>query len=250
MVNNPTRGRKELVNFMPILKDIQLYIPKNKDLNWTFFYETRGIAYFYSRLLPKLQTKEDKGVQIYCVDRLSDIETIDTFTHIIFDYYPVFVEADVESILALSSDQEKKEQTLEIVHEAMKKAANEFNWDRSTLEEIYNTIKQLGYKNIYTLIKKSSPNKKYLCTIQCHHEVQSIDIYIEIKKRNGSVVNKEKLFSLENRDELDLFSDYGILEWKLNHKIEFADKDDKQVYRLTFLEKENPEDLVWKIEKN
>lgn len=34
---------------MPIIKDIQLYVPNNKDLNWSFFYETRCITFFYSK---------------------------------------------------------------------------------------------------------------------------------------------------------------------------------------------------------
>lgn len=235
---------------MPIIKDIQLYVPKDKDLNWRFFHETRAIVSFYSRLLPKLHAKEDKGIQIYCIESLELEKQIDKFEHIIFDYFPVYVEADVEAFLSLTSDSEKKKRTLEIVHEGMKKAAQDFNWDLHVLEDVYHTIKQADYENIFLLLKKSSPNKKYVCNIKCHHEVNSIDVYLEIKKRNGTVVNSEKLFSLENRDEQDLFSDYGILEWKLNHKVEFADKDYKKVYRLTFLEKDKPEDLVWKIERD
>jgi hypothetical protein len=73
---------------------------------------------------------------------------------------------------------------------------------------------------------------------------------MEIKKRSGEVINKEKLFSVGNTDEQDLFSDFGNLEWKLNHKVEFADKDYKHIYRLTFLEKDKPKNLVWKIEKS
>jgi hypothetical protein len=235
---------------MPIIKDIQLYVPKNKDFNWKFFHETRGITFFYSRLLPKLHAKDEKGIQIYCIENHEQKKQIDTFAHIIFDYFPVYVKTDVEAILALTSDREKKKRTLEIVHEGMKKAAQEFNWNLPVLEEIYNTIKQAEYDNIYPLLKKSSPNKKYVCNIMCHHEVSSIDVYLEIKKRNGVVINKEKLFSVENTDEQDLFGDYGILEWRLNHKVEFADKDYKKIYRLTFLEKDKPEDLVWKIEAN
>jgi hypothetical protein len=235
---------------MPIIKDIQLYVPKDKDLNWRFFHETRAIVSFYSRLLPKLHAKEDKGIQIYCIESLELEKQIDTFKHIIFDYFPVYVEADVEAFFSLTSDSERKKRTLEIVHEGMKKAAQEFNWDLHVLEDIYNTIKQADYENIFLLLKKSSPNKKYVCNIKCHHEVSSIDVYLEIKKRNGTVVNSEKLFSLENTDEEDLFSDYGILQWKLNHKVEFADKDYKKVYRLTFLEKDKPANLVWKIERN
>ncbi|MGD7009137.1 hypothetical protein [Metabacillus sp. 84] len=235
---------------MPIIKDIQLYVPKNKNLNWSFFHETRCITFLYSRLLPKLKAKKDKGIQIFCVDHLEKAAEIDTFTHIILDYFPIFVETDVEAILALYSDKEKKKQTLEIVHEGMKKAAEEFSWDLSALEEIYHTIKQSDYENLYLLLKKSSPNKKYVCNILCHHEVSSIDVHMQIKKKNGENIKKELIFKVENTDEQDLFSDYGSLEWKLNHKVVYADKDYKQVYRLTFLEKDNPENLVWKIEKD
>ncbi|RZT23591.1 hypothetical protein [Fictibacillus sp. BK138] len=235
---------------MSIIQDIQLYIPKHEDLNWKFFHETRAITSLYSSLLPKLHTKEVKGIQIYCVESIDEKKQIDTFDHIIFEYFPVYVETDVEAFLALTSDSEKKKHTLEIVHEGMKKAAQAFNWDLRILEEIYYKIKQADYKNIFPLLKKSSQNKKYVCHIMCHHEVSSIDVYLEVKKRNGSVVNSEKLFSVENTDEQDLFSDYGILQWKLNHKVEFADKDYKKVYRLTFLEKDKPEDLVWKIVNN
>jgi hypothetical protein len=76
----------------------------------------------------------------------------------------------------------------------MKLAANEFNWDISLLDEVYENIKQLDYENVYPLMKKVSPNKKYVCSILCHHEVSAIDVYMEIKKRNGKVVNKEKIF--------------------------------------------------------
>ncbi|WP_264741165.1 hypothetical protein [Cytobacillus firmus] len=234
---------------MPIIRDIQLYVPKNKEQNWTFFHETRCITFLYSRLLPTLQTKEDKGIQIYCVDNLEQKEQIDTFSHIIFDYFPVFVEVDVENILAMTSDKEKKERVLEIVHQGMRHAAEEFNWDISSIDLVYEKIKQLDYENVYPLLKKSSPNRKYICSVLCHHEVTSIDVYMEIKKRNGEVINNEKLFSVENTDEQDLFSRFGNLEWKLNHKVEFADKDYKHVYRLTFLEKDKPKNSVWKIEK-
>ncbi|MBY6036958.1 hypothetical protein KUV80_09845 [Fictibacillus nanhaiensis] len=200
---------------MPIIKDIQLYVPKSKYLNWTFFHVTRNITFFYSSLLPKLHTKEDKGIQIYCIDRHEQTKQIDPFAHINFNYFPVYVETDVEAILALTSNREKKEGTLEIVHEGMKKAAQEFNWDLSVLEEIYNTIKQAEYETIYSLLKKSSPNKKYVCNIMCHHEISSIDVYLEIKKRNGAIVNKEKLFTVENTDEQDLFSEYGFLNGNL-----------------------------------
>jgi hypothetical protein len=73
---------------------------------------------------------------------------------------------------------------------------------------------------------------------------------MEIKKRNGKVVNKEKIFSVENTDEQFLFSDYGSLEWKLTHKVEFTDNSRRNVYRLTFLEKEEPGKLLWKIERS
>ncbi|UOK57457.1 hypothetical protein MGI18_23740 [Bacillus sp. OVS6] len=54
---------------------------------------------------------------------------------------------------------------------------------------------------------------------------------------------------MENTDEQNLFSEYWILVWKLNNKLEFADDRFNTVYRLTFLEKDEPDQLVWKIKK-
>jgi hypothetical protein len=204
----------------------------------------------YTRLLPKLKTKDDKGIQIYCLENLKKVKLMDPYEHIIFNYFPVFVEVDIEAFLAVTSESEKKEQALEIVHEGMKLAANEFNWDVSLLNEIYEKIKRLNYKNVYPLMKKISPNKKYVCSILCHQEISTIDVYMEIKRRNGKVVNQEKIFSVENTDEQFLFSDYRSLEWKFNHKVEFSDNRRRNVYYLTFLEKEEQGKLLWKIQKN
>lgn len=233
---------------MPIIKDIQLLVPADKDQNRLFFNQTRSISFLYSRLLPKLHAKDDRGIQINCVENLEKVKQLDPYDYIIFNYFPVFVEVDVQGFLELS-DRKKKVKTLEIVHEGMKLAACEFNWDTSLLDEVYEKVKQLDYQNIYPLIKKSSPNKKYVGSILCHHEVSTIDVYMEIKKRNGKVVGKDKIFSVENTDEQDLFSEYWILVWKLNNKLEFADDRFNNVYRLTFLEKDEPDQLVWKIKK-
>ncbi|UOK57458.1 hypothetical protein MGI18_23745 [Bacillus sp. OVS6] len=102
-----------------------------------------------------MHAKDDRGIQINCVENLEKGKQLDPYDHIIFNYFPVFVEVDVQGFLELS-DRKKKVKTLEIVHEGMKLAACEFNWDTSLLDEIYEKVKQLDYQNIYPLIKKAA----------------------------------------------------------------------------------------------
>lgn len=82
---------------MPLLRDIQLLVPNNKDVNSQFFSETRCMVSFYNRLLPRIKLKEDKGIVINCVNSLQEIASTDSDSYIIFNYIPVFVEIDIDN---------------------------------------------------------------------------------------------------------------------------------------------------------
>ncbi|ALC80197.1 MULTISPECIES: hypothetical protein [Bacillus] len=234
---------------MPIIKDIQLLVPEDRDTNRIFFHQTRSISFLYSRLLPNLKIKEDKGILINCVSNLSKIDSMDSDLYTMFNYFSVFVKVDVNKFLCLSSDLQKKQSALDIIQEGMEKAVDVFDWDKDIFREIYKKIQNLNFQNTYTLMKKSSPNRYYVCNIICDHGVFQIDVYMEIKKKNGSIINPEKIFSVSDTYEQYLFEDWGILSWKQNHKVEFADKDHKEIFQLTFLEKEIKENLLWKLVK-
>ncbi|MGG3573589.1 hypothetical protein ABES80_14075 [Bacillus gobiensis] len=111
----------------------------------------------------------------------------------------------------------------------MGKAADVFDWDKNIFRGIYKKIQNLNFQNTYTLMKKSSPNRYYVCNIICDQGVFQIDVYMEIKKKNGSIIKREKIFSVSDTYEQYIFEDWGTLSWKQNHKVEFADKDHKEI---------------------
>ncbi|MDX8290418.1 hypothetical protein SLL00_11470 [Metabacillus indicus] len=232
---------------MPVIRNIELYIPK-QEWNWAFVRETRCMAFLYGRLLPKLNTDDYKGIQILCLENMEEKQKLDVYDHLTFDYFPVFVSADVRRFFELS-DADKKQTAAALVHEGLIMAAEELGWHTAVFDEIFQQIKDLNYQNIYPLIKKSSPNRKYVCRIMCHHEVHGIDVYMELAKRNGRVIKSEKLFSSDYTDEQFLLQAEWSLVWRLNHKIEFANDTHEKIWRLTFLEKEKPEELVWRMQR-
>ncbi|MGX1194563.1 hypothetical protein [Metabacillus sp. SLBN-84] len=232
---------------MPVIRNIQLYVP-NRDWNWAFVTQTRCMAFLYSRLLPKLKTEDYKGIQIFCLESMEEKQKLDIYDHLMFDYFPVFVVTDVGRFFELS-DADKKQEAAAIVHEGVKIAAEELDWDGTVFDGIFHKIEDLDYQNIFPLMKKSSPNRKYVCRIMGHHGVHGIDVYMELAKRNGRVIKREKLFSSEYTDEQYLLQAEWSLLWRLNHKVEFANDTHQKVWRLTFLEKEDPEELVWRMQR-
>lgn len=237
---------------MPILRDIQLLVPNNRQINEKFFSETRCIASLYSRLLPNLKLPNDSGVVINCVKSLADINNQDITPYIIIDYIPVFVEVDMSLFFSLSNDRQKKEYALNIIQEGMSNFAEKYNYDQTIFDNVYQNILKADFKNVVTLNKKSSPNRKYTCNVFYQHEVSYIDVYIEIRKNRGKeMVNKERIFRCQNLDEQYLINDFGKLSWTLNHKVEFSHyRKPNERYTVTFLEKDSPQGLYWKSEKS
>ncbi|WP_445613712.1 hypothetical protein [Geobacillus sp. YF-1] len=68
---------------------------------------------------------------------------------------------------SLTDDLEKKKMALEVLQEGMEKLADERGWDKQVFREIYNKIKELNYKNTFIYKKKSSPNRRYICSHEC-----------------------------------------------------------------------------------
>ena len=164
------------------------------------------------------------------------------------EYMNVFVEYGSVKDFPYLSDREKKELVLQIVHTEMKSLAVKYDWDIEMLEKAYNKIPDLDYKNELVYIKKSSPNKKYVCSIICQHEVAYADIYLEIREyRTRRLIKKEKLIREENMYKM--FNHVSDVAWKLNHKVILMNDKGKTMWMLTFLEKNNPASLVWKIER-
>ena len=130
----------------------------------------------------------------------------------------------------------------------MKSLAVECDWDIEMLEKAYNKVLDLDYKNELVYIKKSSPNKKYVCSIIWQHEVAYADMYLEIREyRTRRLIKKEKLMREEDMYKMSNY--VSDVAWKLNHKVMLMNDKGKTMWMLTFLEKNNPDNLVWKMER-
>ncbi|KXY47827.1 hypothetical protein AT257_27395 [Bacillus cereus] len=250
---------------MPIIRDIQLMFLKRKenissieilkltsssnyDEEISFFKETSCITSLYWRHMPKLRTDYEKGILIHCVDDISLLNQWEKEYQISPEYINVFVDYGSEKDFSYLSNREKKELALLIVHSEMKNLAVKYDWDIEALEKAYNKILDLDYKNELAYIKKSSPNKKYVCSIICQHEVAYADIYLEIREyRTRRLIRKEKL--IREEDMYKMFNHVSDVAWKLNYKVMLMNDKGKTMWMLTFLEKNDPANLVWKIEK-
>ncbi|MBJ7960098.1 hypothetical protein QRE62_28015 [Bacillus mycoides] len=250
---------------MPIIRDIQLSLLKRKehissleilkltsssnyDEELSFLKETSCITSLYERHMSKLRTDYEKVILIYCVDDISLLNQWEKKYRIFPGYMNVFVEYGSVNDFPYLSDREKKELALQIVHTEMKSLAVECDWDIEMLEKAYNKVLDLDYKNELVYIKKSSPNKKYVCSIIWQYEVAYADMYLEIREyRTRRLIKKEKLMREEDMYKMSNY--VSDVAWKLNHKVMLMNDKGKTMWMLTFLEKNNPDNLVWKMER-
>ncbi|WP_342602576.1 hypothetical protein [Peribacillus sp. FSL E2-0159] len=234
---------------MPIIRNIELFFPEDRQANLNFYRETRCIASLYSRLLSEIKTDEYKGILINCVSGLDVINKLEADSFIMFNYKSVFAEINMKEFFSLPTDQRKKEYTLEVMQKPLEQVAKELNCDISLFKDIHQKIINLDFENKWIYAKKSSPNRKYSCSIVCEQEVSYIDVFLEIKKRNGEVIGRERIMRETDTDEQHLFSKLGKIGWTHNHKVSFSDPDYKTKFIVTFLEKNSSESLYWKYEQ-
>ncbi|MBM7583694.1 hypothetical protein JOC86_000231 [Bacillus pakistanensis] len=234
---------------MPLIRNIEFFFPEDGQANSIFYSETRCIASLYSRLLPNFKTDEFKGIMINCVSSFDILDKLDSGLFITFDYKSVITEIDMREFLSLPTDQRKKEYTLKMMQKPLEQVAEELNWDISIFKDIYQKIIALNFENKWVYSNKRSPNRKYSSSIVCEQEVSYIDVYFEIKNRNGEVLGRERIMREPHTDEQHLLNKLGKIEWTHNHKVTFSDLDYKTIYIITFIEKDTPEKLFWKYEQ-
>ncbi len=141
--------------------------------------------------MSKLRTDYEKVILIHCVDDISLLNQWEKKYQISPEYMNVFVEYGSVKDFPYLSNREKKELALRIVHTEMKNLAVECDWDIEMLEKAYNKVLDLDYKNELVYIKKSSPNKKYVCSIIWQHEVAYADMYLEIREYITRTINQK-----------------------------------------------------------
>lgn len=193
------------------------------ELNWkwkrrSFRLETRCITAMYERLLGKYKTKDCWKVLIECVENISDERIVNDS-----GVCSVPIQFSLNDFGA-KSELEKKKTTLRLLMDGIEKLALSNNWDIKPFQDIALQIEQLGYVNEWTWKKNiKSPNKKYNAKVICHHNVESMDIFISILQRDGTQVLLEKVIS-EQPDEFAYARHLGDLKWVSDFEVALINK--------------------------
>ncbi|MCM3673594.1 hypothetical protein M3699_06785 [Peribacillus simplex] len=140
----------------------------------------------------------------------------------------------MKEFFSLPTDRRKKEYTLEVMQKPLEQVAKELNCDIGLFKDIHQKIINLDFENKWIYAKKSSPNRKYSCSIVCEQEV---------------LYRRERIMREIDTDEQRIFRKLGKIGWTHNHKVSFSDPDYKTKFIVTFLERNSSGSLYWKCEQ-
>lgn len=118
--------------------------------------------------------------------------------------------------------------------EGIEKLALRNNWEVDPFKEIALQIEELDYVNEWTWRKTvKSPNKKYNARVICHHNVESMDIFLSILQRDdGTQVHLEKVIS-EQPDEFAYAEHLGELTWISDFEVALINKNGTEKFSTT-----------------
>lgn len=188
-----------------------------------FNLETRCIASMFARLLGKFKTKDCAKINIKCVD----LKTKEIITGCLGIYNIEYV-LDYKEFF-LKDDYDKKRITLNIIKECMKEFSEEYEWDYTYFQAVFDKIEELEYENAWICGKpKKSPDKSHTAEIFLHHKVREIDIYMIIRNKKKEIIKKELIIT-ELPDEFIYSSHLGKLLWVSENEAQLISCFDKIV---------------------
>lgn len=122
---------------------------------------------------------------------------------------------------------------LRLLMEGIEKLALGKNWDIDPFREIALQIEELNFVNERAWKKGvTSPNKKYYAKVICHHNVDSMDIFLSILQRDGTQVLLEKVIS-EQPDEFAYAEHLGELTWVSDFEVALINKTGTERHSAT-----------------
>ncbi|TDL69176.1 hypothetical protein E2R58_08295 [Paenibacillus amylolyticus] len=201
-------------------------------LNWkwkrrSFSLETRCITAMYERLFGKYNTKDCWKVLIECVENITDERIVN-----VSGVCSVPIQFSLNDFNE-KNELEKKKTTLRMLMEGIEKLALRNNWEVDPFREIALQIEALDYVNEWTWKKSvKSPNKKYNARVICHHNVDSMDIFLSILQRDGTQVFLEKVIS-EQPDEFAYDRHLGELTWVSDFEVALINKTGTEKFYAT-----------------
>ena len=193
------------------------------EVNWKeksrkFSLETRNISAMFERLFDKMKTKDCWKILVECVDYIKE-ERVLNFSGV----YTVQVKFNYDNF-STSNDNEKKQKVLDLIMVGVKIIAKSEGWNLEPFETVFSKIYEANYTNEWVW-KKAVKNKfkEFSAEVLCQHGVKSIEIYIVLRDKNGSEMDRKKVIS-EIPHEFAYAKHLGELQWISNNEISLVNK--------------------------
>jgi len=193
------------------------------ELNWkekrrSFRLETRCVTAMYERLFRKMKNEDHWKIIVECVENITRVGILNlsgvATVQVKFNYDEFHYKNELE----------KKISTLNLLMEGIEKVANNKNWPIEQFKDVSLQIEQTKYFNEWVWKKAvKNPNKNYYAEVLCQHNVNSMDISIVIKQKNGVEIQRKKVIT-ELPDEFAYARHLGELKWLSNFEVALINK--------------------------
>ncbi|WP_226678565.1 hypothetical protein [Mesobacillus jeotgali] len=177
-----------------------------------FNHQTRIFQLLMSRYLKGIETKEDRYLSIYCVDKVKEIEiddyTIENGRTVKIPYNPI-------EFLKLDTVEEKYEEYVRIFNDYIDPVFREMDWDYSPVIHALEKVKEHNYQAQFILknTPKKSPDKRHIALVLGIHSVNSFQLIARIYDKDGLMI-KEKVLAEEVPNEMVYARFLGKAAWK------------------------------------
>lgn len=183
---------------------------KSKDFK--FRLETRCMCSMVERYWTPIDTKDCWKVIIEC--NCSEEENPPDI--LIGGVLSKHVNFDIASFDNLS-DYEKKKKTIMLIEEHLIRVFEEQHWDKTSLEETLEKIRNLDYRNEWKWKQKKN-KKRMTAEVWIYHDVQSVKIVMYIKDKEMNVLC-EKVVVEELPHEFSYVKYLGNLKWETDNRV-------------------------------
>ena len=203
------------------------------ELNWKdkrlkFRLKTRNISAMFERLFGRMETKDCSKVLVECIDNVKE-ERVLNFLGV----YTVQVKFNYNKFSA-SDYYKKKQKTLDLLMKGIKIVAENENWNIEPFETVYSKIREANYTNEWVWKKPvKRADKKFSAEILCQHGVESIEIYIVLRDKNGAELDRNKVIS-ELPDEFAYAKHLGEVKWLSDNKALLVNRKGDKTWTANF----------------
>ncbi|SDD64428.1 hypothetical protein SAMN02799630_04557 [Paenibacillus sp. UNCCL117] len=231
-LNLPYASDKEKVIEMIKANGMTL-LGKNKDesIEWKwirreFALQTRCVTAMFERLFNKYKIAGGRKILIECVDVIRNDNII--------NYSGVYVVQLKFNFLnfILLSDYEKKVNSFQILKEGVEKVATYKGWDSAPFSSVFNEMTENNYLNEWTWSKPvKSPNKESVAQVICHHEVNKMNIFMEVMGSKGQSLGRSLLLT-DQPHEFAYAKHLGKVTWEDNEIVSLINKQEDEKWSL------------------